>query len=553
MKMGLEALPTELLRQIGRLLFEPDLALLVLCSRRLKEVFTPLLYRDLELRLLYSYRGPNRTKFMPSSLIENNSSENFQDVRSVCVLSYDHPFKSGKESDEGCVVLKTPETYYFTPVVDVVRRIPEGKLQIFEYKCADMIDMKTVWDALELQRNLTHLSLSLTTTSRSRSSTEHMPKFNVPNLRHLHLRNIYFSHDRAFTNDILASARRLVEIDFQLDDNVGSGIKEDFENNIFPQIARHQPKILRLTTVTLAPSLLDALDHLEELHLIRCDPSPCAGIGNRSLQLKILRINTAIRCLGFWKDEIFGKLKPGLEECHFIVFNNNDTAGDRVRDTIPIPPEYLLRHKDTLKYLSLFEYSLEEQFFMDAGPTCDAELEFFKQLQLKEFATALNFWCELRTPAYWAKFDMNAVDANYVHYADLEKLYVIPDMPELRDQIENDQDEFWELNPRNIFTYQMASLVLTNIAFYASKIPKIKYIIVGRGDPGSGQKVFEVSWSKHIPPRSRGAKELKTRYLFTLSPPYEMRDLVAEGVRFRCVDGTRFSHVGCDARNPTWP
>lgn len=136
---------------------------------------------------------------------------------------------------------------------------------------------------------------------------------------------------------------------------------------------------------------------------------------------------------------------------------------------------------------------------------------------------------------------MNSADSDYSHFASLNKLYLVPDMKILQAQIDSEQDEFWDLNPRNNLTYQIASIVLTNIALYSPYLPKIRWMIIGSGNEGRGQKVYEVVWSEYTPVRKKGDKGPKKKWLFALSDPYEMWQLWEEGVRFRCFEGTRFN------------
>ncbi|EPS37302.1 hypothetical protein H072_9097 [Dactylellina haptotyla CBS 200.50] len=536
--MSFAIIPPEILQQVGDFLYEPELATLSQCSRRLNEIFIPILYRNLELRV-YGKHLTYKGKIFPKSLVVSESAESFKEVRNLAILGCDHPYANDKDDDGECVLLDVRKVSMVIPLMEFIKRIPVGRLLSFEYKVAFPINRQLWVQTLNLQPNIVYLHLSCRSSTHAVSPNE-LLKISLPSLHHFSVVNICDRNDVQIIEKILDAAYNIHIIDLVWDPNFPGTAKEDLLR-LTPGIVRNNPKALRLANTSLGDEIFATFEGLEELHLKNSVIEEGASTGDKLLTLKRLLIISVPTFVRFYQDEIIAKIRPGLEEFHLTIEHVDRDGGTEVRDTIPIPVEYILRHRETLQYLSLFEKTSQGNMFIDPGPVCSDELQLFKELKMKEFATAVNFYCQQRTPAYWRTFDMSPVDVNYGHYASLDKLYIVPDMISLNTQIENDQVEFWELNPRNILTYQMASIVLTNIGLYATEIPKLRYIIVGMGSAYTGQKAFEVTWLKHVPPRKKGQKVVEAKYLFTISPPYELNELRSDGIEFQCFEGTRFS------------
>ncbi|KAK6523491.1 hypothetical protein TWF281_001472 [Arthrobotrys megalospora] len=446
-----------------------------------------------------------------------------------------------KDDERDCLILNIREKPIVVPLQRFVERIPRGKLRNFEFKIDFPVLGKFFIRVLRAQPNLVNLYLSFKNTTQE-VTAESISNVDLPNLKSLTLAEIYKQSDVWLLNRLLESAANLMEIDLSWHLHYPD-VNRSSHQGAFTRILQHRPKVLKIANIDMTPQLMEATGVVEELHLRDVDVTMDLGYKNphSSISLKKLLIMTIPDLIGFFQKQIIDKVAPGLEELHVTV-NHMDRDGEaEVRENIPVPLENVLRHSQTLKYLSLFEKTTEGNLFIDSGVVCEDELEVFKYCKLDEFATAVNFYCQERTPAYWKTFEMSPVDVNYAHFATLEKLYIIPDMISLNTQIENDQEEFWDLNPRNILTYQMASMILTNIGLYADITPRLRFIIVGMGTAYCGQKAFIVTWEKHTPPYRSGVKEGKARYLFTLSPPYEIEDFREQGVAFRCFEGTRFT------------
>ncbi|RVD88829.1 uncharacterized protein DFL_003001 [Arthrobotrys flagrans] len=542
--MSLTCMPVEILIQIASSLRLSDLASLSRCSRKFKSICIPLLYRHVELRL-YGQQRRLIGKIFPLTLLNVESSDYFAETRSLQIIGCDHHFGIDKEDDRDTLVLNGRQKPIVVPLLRFVERIPSGKLRNFELKADFPIAGEFFIGLLTAQPNLVNLYLSFKNTTQE-VTAESISKVNLPNLKRLTLAEIYKQSDVWLLNRILKSASKLVFIDLSWHLHYPD-VNRSSHQGAFTQILQHRPRTLKIANIEMTPQLLEATAIVEELHLREVtvprdqDLEYIYTNPHSSISLKKLLITTIPDLREFYQQQILDKLAPGLEELH-VTINHMDRDGEaEVRDNIPIPLENITRHSETLKYLSLFEKTSEGNLFIDGGPVCQDEIDVFRHCRLDEFATAVNFYCQLRTPAYWKTFEMSPADVNYGHFACLTKLYIIPDMISLNTQIENDQDEFWELNPRNIFSYQMSSTVLTNIGLYAETMPRLKFLVVGMGNAYCGQKVYMVSWEKHVPPYRKGGKEKKARYLHTLSPPYEIEDFREQGVAFKCFEGTKFT------------
>ncbi|KAK6499035.1 hypothetical protein TWF481_011604 [Arthrobotrys musiformis] len=540
--MSLNSLPVEILIQIASYLRISDLTSLLKCNKKLKSVCAPFLYRHVELRL-YGQQRRLIGKIFPLTLLKVDSSEYFAETRSLAIIGCDHHFGMDKEDDTNTLVLNIRDKPIVVPLQGFVERMPKGKLRNFEFKIDFPVIGRFFIRVLKAQPNLVNLYLSFKNTTQE-VTAESISNVNLPNLKTLTLTEIYKQSDVWVLNRILESASKLVSIDLSWSLHYPD-VNRSSHQGAFTRILQHGPKSLKIANIDMTLQLLEATGVVEELHLREVNVPRFKDMEfknpHSSIALKKLLITTIPDLAEFYHNEILNKLAPGLEELHVTV-NHMDRDGEaEVRDNIVIPVEYVLRHSETLKHLSLFEKTSEGNLFIDGGPICQDEIDIFKNCELDEFATAINFYCQVRTPAYWKTFEMSPKDVNYGHFACLTKLYIIPDMVSLNTQIENDQSEFWELNPRNIFSYQMASMVLTNIGLYAEAMPRLRFLIVGMGNAYCGQKVFMVSWEKHVPPYRKGGKEKKARYLFTLSPPYEVEDFREQGMVFRCLKGTKFT------------
>ncbi|KAK6352227.1 hypothetical protein TWF730_009057 [Orbilia blumenaviensis] len=543
--MGLTSLPVEILIQIASSLRVSDLSSLLKCNRKLRIVCIPLLYRHVELRL-YGQQRILMGKVFPLSLLKSESPEYFTGTRSLAIIGCDHYSGTDRDDDEDFLLMIDRERPVAVPLQHFVERIPNGNLWSFEFKVDFPIIADLFIGVLATQPNLVNLYISFENTTQG-VRKERVFSVNLPSLKRLKLVEIYRQSDVWILNRILETATNLVEIDLSWDLDYPD-VNRSTHQGTFTRILHHRPKILKVANIDMTPQLLEASGLAEELHLRdvtfpRDRNQLNLGYNNPHavISLKNLLITTIPPMMGYFQKEILDRLLPGLEELHVTV-NHLDRDGEtEVRESIPIPLENVLRHAETLKYLSLFEKTSEGNFFIDSGPVCEAELKIFQHCGLEEFATTINFYCHERTPGYWKTFEMSPVDVNYAHYAQLHKLYIIPDMISLNDQIDSDQGDFSELNPRNIFSYQMASMVLTNIGFYTETKPNLRYLVVGTGNAYRGQKVFLISWDEHIPPYRKREKQRRTRYLFTLSPPYEIQDFREQGVKFRCFEGTKFT------------
>ncbi|KAF3111648.1 hypothetical protein TWF102_005875 [Orbilia oligospora] len=542
--MSLSCIPLEILIQIASYLRISDLSSFARCCQKIKGACIPILYRHVELRL-YGQKRRLIGKLFPFTLLRVESLEYFAETRSLAIIGCDHHFGMDKEDDRDTLVLNGREKPIVVPLQRFVERIPSGKLRSFELKVDFPIIGEFFIGLITMQPNLVKLYLSFKNTTQE-VTAESISKVNLPNLKSLTLAEIYKQSDVLLLNQILGSASKLDLIDLSWHLHYPD-VNRSSHQGAFTQILQHRPKTLKIANIDMTPQLLEATGVVEELHLREVNVPRDRDLQYiyqnpySSISLKKLLITTIPDLRVFYEQQILDKLAPGLEELHVTV-NHMDRDGEaEVRDNIPIPLEYVNRHSGTLKYLSLFEKTSEGNLFIDGGAICQDEIEVFKHCKLDEFATAINFYCQIRTPAYWKTFEMSPADVNYAHFSCLTKLYIIPDMISLNTQIENDQDEFWDLNPRNIFSYQMASMILTNIGLYAESIPRLEFLIVGMGNAYCGQKVFVVTWEKHGPPYRKGAKQRKVRYLYTLSPPYEMEDFRDQGIVFKCFEGTKFT------------
>ncbi|KAK6339843.1 hypothetical protein TWF718_009233 [Orbilia javanica] len=540
--MDLNCLPVEILIQIANCLRLSDLSSLLRCSRKFKGVCAPILYRHVQLRVYGQYRK-SIGKVFPLTLLNVESAEYFAEIRGLAVLGTDHHFGENNDDDRDTLVLNVLEKPITFPLVLFVKRIPDGNLQSFEFKNEFPVTGRFLIRILIAQPNLVNLYISFQNTTQ-KVTVDVVSQINLPNLKTLKFADIFQDTDELLLNRILGSASKLVSIDISWHPHYPE-VNRSTHKTVFERILKHIPKTLKIANTDITHQLLDATGIVEELHLR--DVSIPWGHEleyknpHSSIPLKKLLITTIPDLAGFYQQQILDKLAPGLEELHFTVTHLDRDGETEIRENIPIPLEYVNRHSETMRSLSLFEKTSEGNFFIDFGPVCEDELEVFKSCRLNEFATAVNFYCAERTPGYWKTFDMSPIDVKYGHFAYLEKLYIIPDMISLNKQIKDDQADFWELNPRNILSYQMASVVLTNIALYAEKMPRLKFVVVGTGNAYCGQKVYMVSWGEHLPPQRRDAKEKKAKYLYTLSPPYDIEDFREQGVVFNCFEGTKFT------------
>ncbi|KAK6513707.1 hypothetical protein TWF506_008146 [Arthrobotrys conoides] len=542
--MSLSCIPLEIVIQVASYLRISDLSSLSRCNQKLKSACIPLLYRHVELRL-YGQKRRLVGKLFPFTLLRVESSEYFAETRSLAIIGCDHHLGMDKEDNKDTLVLIGREKPIVVPLQRFVERIPSGKLRKFELKADFPIIGEFFIKVLTAQPNLVNLYLSFKNTTEG-VTAENISKINLPNLKDLTLAEIYKQSDVLLLNQILKSASKLESIDLSWHIHYPD-VNRSSHQGAFTQILRHRPRSLKIANIDMTPQLLEATGVVEELHLREVTVPRDRSLEyiyqnpHSSISLKKLLITTIPDLRVFYEQQILDKLAPGLEELHVTV-NHMDRDGEaEVRDNIPIPLEYVNRHSKSLKYLSLFEKTSEGNLFIDRGAICSDEIEVFKHCKLEEFATAVNFYCQMRTPAYWKTFEMSPSDVNYAHFACLRKLYIIPDMISLNTQILNDQDGFWDLHPRNILTYQMASMILTNIGLYTESMPRLEFVIVGMGNAYCGQKVFVVNWEKHVPPYRKGGKQRKVRYLYTLSPPYEIEDFRDQGVVFKCFEGTKFT------------
>ncbi|KAF3911066.1 hypothetical protein AA313_de0204495 [Arthrobotrys entomopaga] len=431
-------------------------------------------------------------------------------------------------------------------LLEFIKRIPNGGLRTFDYKVEPFMNRQILFEVLSSQHNIVSLNIWFPAkTFGDRVIPENdLPRMDFPKLNRLSLGGIIGYNEVNVAKKILDASPNTSEIELIF--AIGyADPKLDcaMQMMIISLHAKHNLKIFKLANVTLSQGILELSKKLEELHLRDIKVPGNISLRDMELSPKKLLIKSRSTDTKFYRDEFMAKLVPGLEELLIITENvNRELNGEsEPRETRPIPLEFILRHQKTLRCLSLFQrnYSCPPMDIESIG--YGDELQLFNSLELQEYTTAIKFK-SVEDPLNDRRYLTMNDGLDYGHYALLEKLYVVPDFRNhLPSEIVREQKINRDLDPMRSTTYQMAHLLLANIAYHATELPQIRYIIVGTGTAYTGQKVFQVSWLKHTPPRKRGNGNLGDKYLFALSPSYNLHDFKERGIEFRCFEGTKFT------------
>lgn len=271
----------------------------------------------------------------------------------------------------------------------------------FRYKCVYPIYRFLFRRVFFLQPNISSLSLSLHRGNSDLAEIE-IRQIRLPGLKRLLVRDVQRYYDLLLIQQLIRSAECLNEVDLTAFEYPGFG-GDDLEEFVYDEILKQRPKILRLARFDLKHKIYAVFPYLEELHLRLCKDTYGTRIGNRKLKLRRLLVTTGRGNQDFYINEILAKTQnvPGLEEFHFRTQDsNNSLLKNGVRDDLPVPVDLLLRFKNTLKYVSLFEHFGSMDLMIDAGPACSGELKLLTECkELREYATAVNFQCSQVSPA----------------------------------------------------------------------------------------------------------------------------------------------------------